>query len=104
LSVENPESKELENALSQLVLSGRLMIFVSTNSSSSIGCYFLCLRKQGLKRLREHFESGVMKGVLRKVFTLLADIGEPIVIRRLKWGSKKYLRSIQQLIVLRNLG
>jgi hypothetical protein len=104
LSVEDPENKGLENALSQLVLSERLMILVSTNSSSNIGCYFLCLREQGLKRLRECFESGVMKDVLKDVFTQLADINEPIVIRSLKWSSFKHLRSIQQLSELRELG
>jgi DNA-binding transcriptional ArsR family regulator len=104
LFVENSISKGLENALSQLVLSGHLMILVSTSSSSYIRCYFICLRRQGLKRLREHFESGVMENLLNEVFTLLADINEPIVIHRLRWSSKEYLRSMQQLIELRNLG
>jgi hypothetical protein len=104
LSVESPENKGLENALSHLVLSGRLMILISTNSSSNIICYFVCLHKQGLKRLRECFESGVMKDVLEEVFTQLADINEPIVIRSLKWSSFEHLRSIQQLGELRELG
>jgi hypothetical protein len=104
LSVEDPENKGLENALSQLVLSERLMILVSSNRNSIIGCYFLCLRKQGLKRLREYFESGVVKDVLKEVFTQLADINEPIVIRSLKWNYFKHLRSIQQLSELRKLG
>jgi hypothetical protein len=104
LSVESPENKGLENALSHLALSGRLMILISTNCSSNIRCYFICLHKQGLKRLRECFESGLMKDVLEKVFTQLANINEPIVIHRLKWSYFKHLRSIQQLSELRELG
>jgi hypothetical protein len=47
-------------------------------------------------QLRGHFVSGVMKNVLEKIFTLLANTD--VVISHLRWDSKEYWQSMQQLM------
>jgi hypothetical protein len=71
---------------------------------NSIGCYFICSREDDLIKLRERFESGVMKNVLEEIFTLLSSVSESVVIHCLRWDSDEYLRSIQQLRELRTIG
>lgn len=104
LPAEDPDNKILESALSQLVPYRRQMMLVPTNSANRIRCTFICLHEQNLKTLRKHFESGVMKNVLREVFTLLVNVDKFAFYGDLEWDSEDYLRSVQQFNELRSVG
>jgi hypothetical protein len=62
----------------------------------SVGCYFIVSCEERLMQLHRHFVSGVMKNVLEKIFTLLANTD--VVISHLRWDSKEYWQSMQLLM------
>jgi len=62
---------------------------------NSIAVYWISRSAQKLEELRYHYESGLMKSVLEKIFSLFA--GENVDIRRLAWSSEEYNSSLSQL-------
>ncbi len=79
---ENKIELELNNLLKELgVEKWRLTL----STGNSIDSYFICDSVEQLKELRGHYESGLMKTVLERIFSLLA--GETITIHELKWPS-----------------
>ena len=54
---------------------------------NNIWCYFICMSEEHLSHLRQHYESGLMKSVLSKIFTLVAQNNETISTRHLEWKS-----------------
>jgi hypothetical protein len=65
------------------------------STGNSIESYFICDSVEQLKALRGHYESGLMKKVLERIFTLLA--GETITIHELKWPAEEYNDRVRQL-------
>ena len=66
--------------------------------SNSIESYFLCESDQQLYQLRQHYESGLMKDVLERIFSLLA--GERVNVGRLRWTTQEYEKCRQQFSAL----
>jgi hypothetical protein len=82
---------ELDQDLNQIGQSSRGVAL----SEGSIKCFFVCQSVEQLKALREHYNSGLMKDVLERVFSLLA--GESIALRDLKWTFSEYEDHLSQL-------
>ena len=77
----------------------------TVTKGNSIWCYFLCSSEQQLQQLREHFMSGLMTNVLMKIFKLLADDGDNVVMTHpLKWNPEDYIESVRRLCHLNTLG
>jgi formyltetrahydrofolate synthetase len=84
--------EELNNLLKELGVDDRRFTLSTGNSIES---YFICDSVEQLKALRGHYESGLMKTVLERIFTLLA--GETITIHELKWPAEEYNDRLRQL-------
>lgn len=67
---------------------------VSMTPGRSIDTIFLCQSLDEIHQLRAHYDSGLLQDVLRKVFTLLADISEHIDIKVCEWETGMYKRSV----------
>jgi hypothetical protein len=82
---ENQIEMELNSLLQELGVNKCRFTLLTGNSIES---YFICDSGEQLKELRGHYESGLMKAVLERIFTLLAK--ETITIRDLKWPTEEY--------------
>ena len=85
---------EINNNLEKLGVDTNRLILTVANS---IWCYFICTSEEQLKQLRRHFESGLMRNVLMKMFTLLANNGDIVMTHPLKWDSRDYHKSLQEV-------
>jgi hypothetical protein len=84
--------EELNNLLKELGVDNRRFALLTGNSIES---YFICDSTEQLKALRGHYESGLMKTVLERIFSLLA--GEKITIHEFKWPTEEYKDRLLQL-------
>ena len=84
----NSELEKLGVTIQQLVL-------VPKNSIKS---YFICEFEEQLHQLRGHYESGLMREVLGRIFSLLA--GEHVNISRLYWAMEEYYQCLKQFSAL----
>ena len=90
----DPKKEEKETCLAQLEtyiiplgsMDRKLVLVIG----ESIRCYFICTSDEELQQLRQHYDSGLMKNILEKIFTPLADNDETICIRHLKWDLNDY--------------
>ena len=101
ITENDPKKEEKETCLAQLETyikplgaMGRKLVLAM---GESIRCYFICTYEEELQQLRQHYESGLMKKVLEKIFTLLADNEETVFIRHLKWDFIEYSNCVQHL-------
>jgi hypothetical protein len=92
---EDPRNERMKKFKEEMGLDPNCKLAM-LKKTQSIGCYFVVSCEERLMQLRGHFVSGVMKNVLEKIFTLLANTD--IVISHLRWDSKEYLQSMQQLL------
>ena len=86
---------QLDTELGKLGLTIRQLVVAPTNSIKS---YFICESDDLLHRLRGHYESGLMKNVLERIFSLLA--GKEVKIARLRWTTEEYQKCQQQFSAL----
>ena len=90
------KTQDLNKHLEKLGIKGVRFTVVQTNSIQS---YFICESEEQLDELHEHYESGLMKDVLERIFSLLA--GEQVNIS-LRWTTDEYQKSQQQFSALRS--
>ena len=64
----------------------------------SIQSYFACESKDQLDQLHEHYQSGLMKSVLERIFSLLA--GDQVNIGQLRWTTEEHQKCQQQFSAL----
>ena len=83
--------RQVNTELERLGVTSHQFILVSKNSINS---YFLCDSGELVHQLHGHYESGLMRDVLERIFNLLA--GEKLNISRLQWITEEY----QQLTLL----
>jgi hypothetical protein len=94
LAADDPRNEQLQKYLRELNLEPPDVHLIH---SQSIECCFVCSSVEHLMKLRINFESGAMKNVLQKIFTLLLNGDELIVIDDLKWDPENYSECVQQL-------
>lgn len=84
---------------------GELGVDLTLTKGNSISCFFICSSKEQLQQLHDRYDSGHMKRVLEKIFTLLANKDEAVVIRKLQWSSDhrhKIMERLDRLSALDN--
>ena len=86
----NGELEKLGVTIQQLVLAPK----------NSIKSYIICESEEQLRQLREHYESGLMKYVLERIFSLLA--GQQVIIDHLWWRREEYQKCQQEFSELRS--
>lgn len=94
--LENRE-ESLKELIGELGVDTQLVLA----KGNSISCFFICSSKEQLRQLRDHYGSGLMKQVLEKIFTLLANKDKAVVVRKLQWSSDfNYVKTEQRLDIL----
>ena len=82
---------ELHDRLKELGVEGWRF---TLSKQDSIASHFVCDSAEQLRTLGGHFESGLMKDALEKIFTLLA--GKVVSICQLGWSPEEYNDCLQQ--------
>lgn len=108
---DDPLKEEKEKILSKINILFAQLTGLDFDSSklalvkgNSILCFFLCSSEKQIKQLWSYYMSGLMKHVLEKVFTLLVNNDEAVVIRELQWELEECHRSVQRVNELNAFG
>lgn len=99
LAADDPRNETLKRLLAEQSIEHMLLFH-----SRSIQCCFICTSVEHFMKLRINIESGAMKTLLQKIFTLLLNGDELIVIDDLKWDPENYSECVQQLSELKSPG
>lgn len=98
---EDPRLELMKKFKEKMGLDARCVL-AALKKQQGIVCYFIVSSEGSLKQLRGHFESGVMKKWLKRIFMLL--VSPDVVISHLKWDSEEYRQSMEQLISIKARG
>ena len=83
--------RQVNQELMRLGITTHQFTFVLKHSIIS---HFMSKSDEQLHQLREHYETGLMKAVLERIFSLLA--GRQVDIGQLRWTTEEYQKCQQQ--------
>lgn len=101
---DDPLRKRKEKLLNKMLGELGTGIKLALQKGNSIWCFIVCTREEQLQQLYGHYQSGLLKKVLDKIFALLADKSGESLISRLTWNLDDFNEKLQRLKQLKDLG